>query len=107
MSAQIVVVNHIDAVREMLGEILRYHDYDVSVIRDGKEAIQLCGKHPPDLMLLSPGDETLDGLHIATVLRGRVPFLVHSDLPDDSDKIRVLFALGAVGKLTSGPGLHR
>ena len=32
MSAQIVVVNHIDAVREMLGEILRYHDYDVSVI---------------------------------------------------------------------------
>ena len=91
----------------MLDEILRYHDYDVSMIRDGKEVIQLCDKPPHDLMSLSPGDETLDGLHIATVLRGRVPFIVHSGLPDDSDKIQALFALGSVGKLTSGPGLHR
>ena len=106
MSAQILIVNHFDAVREMLAEILRYHDYDVSVVRDSAAAIQLCEEQSPDLMVLAAGNPGLDAISVAESLHGRVPFLIHSDLPDSSGEVKTLYALGAVGKLTNGPRLH-
>ena len=48
----------------------------------------------------------LDGARIATALRGRVPFLIHSDLPDSSAELQTMYELGVLGKLTNGPGAH-
>ena len=57
----VLVVEDIVEQRNILVTLLRYSGYEVLEAADGEEAIQLAGKHRPDLILMDAGLPVLDG----------------------------------------------
>ena len=84
-----------DDDRQILGAlriILNARGYDVSLARDGKEALDRVVNDHPDLVVLDLGMPGLDGLAVIQAIRGwsTVPILVISGRTDSADKVEAL-----------------
>jgi DNA-binding NtrC family response regulator len=76
MTSQVLVVDDQQDIRWLLTEILKDAGYGVSVAIDGKQALEMVGNHPPDLVLL---DVRMPGLDGFAVLRNMKQ--IHPGLP--------------------------
>jgi sigma-B regulation protein RsbU (phosphoserine phosphatase) len=76
--ATLLVVDDEDLNREALARRLEKHDYEVVAARSGREAIELLGARPVDLVLLDVMMPGMSGLEVLKFLR-RVDSLI--DLP--------------------------
>jgi len=84
-----------DDDRQILGAlriILSARGYDVSLARDGKEALDKVVNDHPDVVVLDLGMPGLDGLAVIQAIRGwsTVPILVVSGRSDSADKVEAL-----------------
>ena len=82
---------------QMLGAlriILSAHGYDVTLARNGKEALDAVVERRPDLVVLDLGMPQLSGRHVIEAIRGwnSVPILVVSGRTDSADKVGALDA---------------
>jgi two-component system, NtrC family, nitrogen regulation response regulator NtrX len=73
MSASILVVDDEDAIVSSLSSILQDEGYDVSVAKNGAEALKLYTTDPPDLMLLDIWMPEMDGLETLRRVKELVP----------------------------------
>jgi len=73
MSASILVVDDEDAVGLSLSSILQDEGYDVSVAKNGAEALRIYTTEPPDLMLLDIWMPEMDGLETLRRIKELVP----------------------------------
>lgn len=62
----ILVIDDEANIRDMLGSFLESHGYDVLMAGNGQEALELAGRHVPDLLLV---DLLLPGEHGLEVIR--------------------------------------
>ena len=71
---------------------LRVRHYDVETAATGTEALEVAGRHPPDLVILDLGLPDLSGLEVIEGLRGwtKVPIVVLSGRADSADKVEAL-----------------
>ncbi|MGH3372823.1 MAG: response regulator transcription factor [Nocardioidaceae bacterium] len=67
---RILVVDDDHAVRESLRRSLEFNGYDVSLARDGAEALAAIGQNPPDALVIDVMMPRLDGLETTRALRG-------------------------------------
>lgn len=86
---RILVAEDDDAIATLLVKTLSL-DYDVTLARDGKEALALATKLRPDLLVLDVMMPGMDGLQVSRLVRkleglGRVPivFVTAKDRPAD------------------------
>jgi two-component system KDP operon response regulator KdpE len=82
-------------------------DYDVHVAATGTEALEVAGRHPPDLVILDLGLPDLDGVEVIHGLRGwtKAPIIVLSGRADSVDKVEALDA-GADDYITKPFGVE-
>lgn len=73
MSASILVVDDEESIVSSLSSILEDEGYDVSVARNGMEALKMYTTDPPDLMLLDIWMPELDGLETLKRVKELVP----------------------------------
>jgi len=73
---------------------LRARRYDVQTAADGRTALTLAGRRPPDLVILDLGLPDIDGIDVINGLRGwsQVPIVVLSARQDQADKVAALDA---------------
>jgi two-component system KDP operon response regulator KdpE len=104
---RVLVVDDEPALLRALRINLRARDYDVHVAATGRDALQVAGQHPPDLVILDLGLPDLDGVEVIHGLRGwtDVPIIVLSGRSDSSDKVRALDA-GADDYVTKPFGME-
>ncbi|WP_369040569.1 Hpt domain-containing protein [Stenotrophomonas maltophilia] len=65
----VMVVDDSLTMRKVTGRILERHNFEVSVARDGVEALELLEERVPDLMLLDIEMPRMDGYELATAMR--------------------------------------
>ena len=65
----VMVVDDSLTMRKVTGRILERHNFDVSVARDGVEALERLEERVPDLMLLDIEMPRMDGYELATAMR--------------------------------------
>lgn len=65
----VMVVDDSLTMRKVTGRILERHNFEVSVARDGVEALERLEERVPDLMLLDIEMPRMDGYELATVMR--------------------------------------
>jgi phosphoserine phosphatase RsbU/P len=76
--AKLLIVDDEELNREGLARRLQKHDYDIALAKNGREAIELLGSTPYDLVLLDIMMPGMNGLEVLKFLR-RVDSLI--DLP--------------------------
>lgn len=86
------------------GDYLRSHGFDVTVARNGREAIDAIREDPPDLILMDIQMPVLDGLEAIRRIRGdaryaKIPIIALTALAMSTDQARCLEA-GADGYLS-------
>ena len=91
---RVLLVDDDKALARALSINLTARGYDVDVALTGREALELAGGRPPDVVVLDLGLPDLDGLEVLHGLRGwtHVPVLVLSAREDQSDKVAALDA---------------
>ena len=77
-NANLLIVDDEELNREGLARRLQKHDYDIALAKNGREAIELLGTRPFDLVLLDIMMPGMNGLEVLKFLR-RVDSLI--DLP--------------------------
>ena len=65
----VMVVDDSLTMRKVTGRILERHNFEVSVARDGVEALECLEERVPDLMLLDIEMPRMDGYELATAMR--------------------------------------
>ncbi|HYQ23901.1 Hpt domain-containing protein [Stenotrophomonas sp.] len=65
----VMVVDDSLTMRKVTGRILERHNFEVSVARDGVEALEQLEERVPDLMLLDIEMPRMDGYELATTMR--------------------------------------
>jgi len=98
--ASVIVVDDDSMMREMLKLILRSESYSViGEASDGHEAIALCGKLHPELVLLDINMPKLDGLQALEEIRKVSPITKVIMVSGDStmDRVREAIKNGAAG----------
>lgn len=65
----VMVVDDSLTMRKVTGRILERHNFEVSVARDGVEALERLEERVPDLMLLDIEMPRMDGYELATAMR--------------------------------------
>jgi len=65
----VMVVDDSLTMRKVTGRILERHNFDVTVARDGIEALERLEERVPDLMLLDIEMPRMDGYELASVMR--------------------------------------
>jgi len=73
--ATILVVDDERSVREMLGEFLRSHDYEIAEAEDGNGALDWLARHEPDMVILDLQMPGITGLEVLTAIKERYPDL--------------------------------
>ncbi len=96
----ILVVDDARLNVQLVGTILREHDYDIQVARTGREAIDRCEQHVPDLILLDIMMPDMDGIETCSSLKNRdefkdIPIIFLTAKNDTEDIVRGL-QVGAV-----------
>ncbi len=91
---RVLVVDDEPQILRALRINLRVRQYDVVTAATGAEALDVAGKHPPDLVVLDLGLPDLSGLEVIEGLRGwtTVPIVVLSGRADSADKVEALDA---------------
>ena len=99
--ARILIVEDDKALAQIIGDNLRYQGYQVSVAKDGDEAISQVRSSQQDLVLLDIMLPKRNGFEICDVIRqrGRVPIIIISARSQKADRLRGL-QLGADDYLT-------
>jgi two-component system KDP operon response regulator KdpE len=90
----VLVVDDEPQILRALRINLRVRDYEVHVAATGVEALEVAGRHPPDLVILDLGLPDLDGVEVIQGLRGwtKAPIIVLSGRADSLDKVEALDA---------------
>lgn len=102
--AAVLVVDDIEANRDLLGRRLKRHGYTVTVAEDGAQALELMQTQPFDLVLLDimmpkmNGYQVLEQLKADSALR-HIPVIMISAV-DDLDSVVKCIELGAEDYLT-------
>ena len=104
---RVLVVDDEPQILRALRINLRVRDYDVHVAASGAEALEVAGRHPPDLVILDLGLPDLDGVEVIQGLRGwtKAPIIVLSGRADSVDKVEALDA-GADDYITKPFGVE-
>ena len=104
---RVLVVDDEPQILRALRINLRVRDYDVHVASTGSEALEVAGRHPPDLVILDLGLPDLDGVEVIQGLRGwtKAPIIVLSGRADSVDKVEALDA-GADDYITKPFGVE-
>ena len=91
---RVLVVDDEPQILRALRINLRVREYEVHVASTGAEALEIAGRHPPDLVILDLGLPDLDGVEVIHGLRGwtRAPIIVLSGRADSTDKVAALDA---------------
>ncbi len=91
---RVLVVDDEPQILRALRINLRVRQYEVLTAATGAEALDVAGKHPPDLVVLDLGLPDLSGLEVIEGLRGwtSVPIVVLSGRADSADKVEALDA---------------
>ena len=90
--ARILVVDDEPLIVQMLSIALGYEKFEVSVARDGIEAIQQASQTKPDLVILDIMLPNMDGIEVCRRLRnaGDVGILMLTARGEDSDQVKGL-----------------
>jgi len=104
---RVLIVDDEPQILRALRINLRVRDYDVHVAATGTEALEVAGRHPPDLVILDLGLPDLDGVEVIQGLRGwtKAPIIVLSGRADSVDKVEALDA-GADDYITKPFGVE-
>ncbi|HEY3109970.1 MAG TPA: response regulator transcription factor [Chloroflexota bacterium] len=96
MHERILVVDDEPIVTEVVERYLVREGYRVTVVRDGRAAIQAAAREAPDLIVLDLMLPGVDGLEVCRTIRAesKVPIIILSAKDEESDKILGL-GLGA------------
>ena len=91
---RVLVADDDPQILKALRIILTAHGYDVSLARDGREAIDVAAHDRPDVIVLDLGMPGLDGVAVIEAVRGwaATPILVVSGRTDTSGKVDALDA---------------
>ena len=91
---RVLVVDDEPQILRALRINLRVRQYEVFTAATGAEALDVAGRHPPDLVILDLGLPDLSGLEVIEGLRGwtSVPIVVLSGRADSADKVEALDA---------------
>jgi two-component system KDP operon response regulator KdpE len=91
---RVLVVDDEPQILRALRINLRVRQYEVFTAATGAEALDVAGRHPPDLVILDLGLPDLSGLEVIAGLRGwtSVPIVVLSGRADSADKVEALDA---------------
>ena len=91
---RVLVVDDEPQILRALRINLRVRNYEVDTAATGTEALEMAGRHPPDLVILDLGLPDLSGLEVIEGLRGwtAVPIVVLSGRADSADKVEALDA---------------
>ena len=91
---RVLVVDDEPQILRALRINLRVRHYDVDTAATGTEALEMAGRHTPDLVILDLGLPDLSGLEVIEGLRGwtSAPIVVLSGRADSADKVEALDA---------------
>jgi two-component system KDP operon response regulator KdpE len=91
---RVLVVDDEPQILRALRINLRVRGYDVHTAATGAQALEVAGRHPPDLVILDLGLPDLDGVEVIGGLRGwtTAPIIVLSGRADSTDKVEALDA---------------
>jgi two-component system, OmpR family, KDP operon response regulator KdpE len=104
---RVLVVDDEPQILRALRINLRVREYQVDVAATGAEALEMAGRHPPDLVILDLGLPDLEGVEVIQGLRGwtKAPIIVLSGRSDSTDKVEALDA-GADDYITKPFGVE-
>jgi CheY-like chemotaxis protein/two-component sensor histidine kinase len=83
--ACVLIVDDDEGVRESLRLVLEKHNFDVTTVGRGSEALQSMSLKAPDVVVLDLGMDGLDGPDTLEQIRknwGLIPVIVHTGTPD-------------------------
>jgi two-component system KDP operon response regulator KdpE len=91
---RVLVVDDEPQILRALRINLRVRQYEVYTAATGTEALEVAGRHPPDLVILDLGLPDLGGVEVIQGLRGwtTAPIVVLSGRADSADKVEALDA---------------
>ena len=91
---RVLVVDYEPQILRALRINLRVRQYEVFTAASGTEALEVAGRHPPDLVILDLGLPDLEGIEVIQGLRGwtAAPIVVLSGRADSADKVEALDA---------------
>ena len=107
MSSKVLVIEDEAALRRALRIFLEAHDYDVALAATGTEGLDVAAREHPDVVILDLGLPDMDGVEVASALRGwsAVPIVVLSARDAESVKVAALDA-GADDYVTKPFGMN-
>ena len=105
--AKVLVIEDEAALRRALRIFLEAHDYTVVLAETGRQGLDLAAGEHPDVVILDLGLPDMDGVEIATALRGwsKVPIVVLSARDAEAVKVAALDA-GADDYVTKPFGMN-
>jgi two-component system KDP operon response regulator KdpE len=105
--SKLLVIEDETALRRALRIFLEAHDYSVVLAATGNEGLSLAAKEHPDAVILDLGLPDMDGVSVATSLRGwsNVPIVVLSARDAEAVKVAALDA-GADDYVTKPFGMN-
>jgi two-component system KDP operon response regulator KdpE len=105
--AKVLVIEDEAALRRALRIFLEAHDYTVVLAETGRQGLDLAAGEHPDVVILDLGLPDMDGVEIATALRGwsAVPIVVLSARDAEAVKVAALDA-GADDYVTKPFGMN-
>jgi len=91
---KVLVIEDEAALRRALRIFLEGHEYAVSLAASGQEGLDVAARDHPDVVILDLGLPDMDGVTVATALRGwsQVPIVVLSARDAESVKVAALDA---------------
>jgi two-component system KDP operon response regulator KdpE len=91
---KVLVIEDEAALRRALRIFLEGHEYAVSLAASGQEGLDVAARDHPDVVILDLGLPDMDGVNVATALRGwsQVPIVVLSARDAESVKVAALDA---------------
>jgi two-component system, OmpR family, KDP operon response regulator KdpE len=92
--ARVLVIDDEPQILRALRINLRVRGYDVETAANGKQALEMAARHPPDLVILDLGLPDVEGVEVIGGLRGwsTAPIIVLSGRAESTDKVEALDA---------------
>ena len=92
--SKVLVIEDEAPLRRALRIFLEAHDYGVVLAASGREGLDLAAREHPDVVILDLGQPDMDGVGVATALRGwsQVPIVVLSARDTEPVKVAALDA---------------
>ncbi len=93
VKGHLLIVDDEDNLRSMLSAALRHHEYEVTAVDNGRDALRLVGEISPDLIVLDVMMPDLDGFEVCRRLRAdaiHTPVVFLTARDDTHDRVRGL-----------------